>query len=168
MEVIEAIKNRRSIRKFKKDKMSQEKIEKVLEAARLSPSAMNNQPWNFILVSDKKGLEAVNEACNQEWNSPHIIIPVMDPDSSWVRSDGESYWQIDMAIAVQNMVLTAWEEGLGTCWVGAFDEEKIKEAFGIPEKFRVMNILPIGYPDQDRGPVEKRKKLDEIIHYDRW
>jgi nitroreductase len=167
MEVIEAIKSRRSIRKFKEEKIDKNTLEKIIEAARLSPSAMNNQPWHFIIVSDKKRLNAINEACNQNWNAPHIIIPVINPEKSWVRSDGENYWQIDMAISTQSMVLTAWEEGLGTCWVGAFDEERIKKSLGIPEKMRVMVILPIGYPDQERGIVENRKQ-HEILHYDNW
>lgn len=170
LDVFNAIKTRRSIRKFSDEPVEKEKLFKVLEAARLSPSANNNQPCHFIVVSEKTILERLLPAYPREWfaKAPVVIVVCCYPDVAWSRMDGESYWKVDSAIAVENMILVAHEAGLGSCWVAAFDEGKVKEVLGIPKEVRLIALLPIGYPVEQKGEVTKRKSLDEIVHYDKW
>lgn len=170
MNVFEAVNNRRSIRNYLDKTVEEEKIFKIIEAARLSPSAANYQPWSFVVVKDKTVKERLSEAYPREWlnKAPVIFVACVDPRSAWRRKDGEEFWKVDAAIAVQNMVLVAYELGLGTCWICAFDEEKVKAAIGIPEEIRVVAITPVGYPAENKGPVTDRKNLSDIVHYDRW
>jgi len=170
MDVFEAIKTRRSIREYQEKPVEQEKLSKVLEAARLSPSAANKQPWKFIVVTDPKVKESLRSAYNKDWliSAPVIIVGCALPKEAWVRSDGEEYWKVDLAIAMQSLILEAWEHGLGTCWIGAFREEKVKKALGIPDDVRVVALTPLGYPAEEKGPVVRRKPLEEIVSYNHW
>ena len=168
MRVTDAIKTLRSVRKYKDKPVEPEKLEKVLEHARLAPSALNKQPWSFILVSDQDTIDKINYACNQTWFTPHMIVGCVDPAQSYVREDGEGYWKMDLALAMHNLMLAAWEEGLGTCWVVAFNEKDIKMFLDIPHYLKVLAITPIGYPDEKKGEVTKRKELEEILFYDKW
>ncbi len=168
MDVFELIRTRRSIRRYREELVERDKIEKILEAARLSPSALNRQPWRFVLVSSQEAIDGINYACNQTWEAPYMVLACADPRESWVREDGENYWKVDTALAMQNLMLAAWEEGLGTCWVSSFNENDLKAMLGIPEHIRVLAITPLGYPAERKGPVRDRKPLGEIIHYERW
>lgn len=168
MNVTEALETLRSIRKYKEKKVEEEKIIKVLEAARLAPSALNNQPWSYVVVQDKDTIEKLNYACNQTWFVPAMIVGCVDPSQSYVREDGESYWKMDLAVSMHNIMLSAWEMGLGTCWVAAFSEKEVQEILGIPHNLRVIAMTPIGYPVKEKSPVSKRKPLEEIVHYERW
>ena len=87
---------------------------------------------------------------------------------AWSRMDGESYWKVDSAIAVENMILVAHEAGLGACWVAAFNENKVKEVLRIPKEVRLIAMIPLGHPAEKKDPVTERKSLDEIIHYEHW
>ncbi|MDW8045203.1 MAG: nitroreductase family protein [Nitrososphaerota archaeon] len=169
MNVLDVIKMRRSIRRYKPDPVEREKLVSVLEAARLAPSARNMQPWHFI-VTKPEVKEKLRMAYNREWfiKAPVIIVACADPSRAWVRADGEEYWKVDVAIALQNLVLKATEEGLGTCWIAAFDEKAVKEVLNIPPHIRVVAMTPLGYPDEARGPVTDRKSLEEIVHYESW
>jgi len=170
MDVFEAIRTRRSIRRYLDKPVEEEKLSRVLEAARLSPSAANNQPWRFIVVTDPKVKERLRSAYNREWfiSAPVIIVGCALPREAWVRRDGEEYWKVDLAIAMQSLVLEAWELGLGTCWIGAFREDEVKRALGIPDEARVVAMTPLGYPDEDKGPVTDRKPIGEIVSYNHW
>lgn len=170
MDVFEAVRTRRSIRKYQAKPVEKEKLEKILEAARLSPSAKNSQPWHFIAVTDETYRKKLLPAYTRDWfvNAPVIIVACATPSKGWSRPDGEDYWKVDVAIAVQTMVLVAQELGLGTCWVAAFKEERVKEALGIPEEVRVISMTPLGYPAEKKGPVTERKQKEEIVHLDRW
>ncbi len=170
MDVFEAVKTRRSIRKYANKTVEEDKLLKVLEAARLSPSANNNQPCHFVVVSNKKTRESLLPAYTRDWfvKAPVIIVACAFPEKSWTRMDGENYWKVDSAIAVENMILVAHEAGLATCWIGAFDETKVKEVLGIPKEARAIAMFPLGYPAEHKGKVTHRKPLDEIVHYDRW
>ena len=170
MDVFEAVKTRRSTRKFKDSTIEKEKLSKVLEAARFAPSAANLQPWSFIVVSDKAIRQSLFSAYSQQWfvDAPLIIVACGFPDKGWCRKDGEKYYPIDVAIAMQNMILAAHDVGLGTCWIADFDEKKVKKALDIPNNVRVIAMTPLGYPDEDKGPITERKSLEEIIHYDKW
>jgi nitroreductase len=168
LEVFEAIKRRRSIRKYQPKDVDKEKLLKVLEAARLAPSAMNRQPYGFVVTSDAGTIEKISSACNQEWDAPIIIVVCAFPEEAWVRDDGEEYWKADAAIAMNNMSLQACAEGLGTCWIAAFKEEKIREILGIKHETRVVAMTPLGYPAEKKGLVTKRKTVDELVHYEKW
>ena len=168
MEIFEAIKRRRSIRKYEQKVVEKEKLSKVLEAARLAPSAMNRQPYAFVVTSDNETIEKISSACNQEWDAPTIIVVCAFPEEAWVRDDGEEYWKADAAIAMNNMSLQECAEGLGTCWIAAFKEEKIKDILGIGPEARVVAMTPLGYPAEKKGPVTNRKTIDELVHYERW
>lgn len=147
---------------------------RVLEAARLAPSAANRQPWSFIVVTDPKVKESLRSAYDKDWfiSAPVIIVACAFPERAWVRRDGlvrrEKYWKVDVAIAIQNLVLAAWAEGLGTCWIGAFREKEVKRVLGIPPNVRVVAMTPLGYPTEEKGSITDRKPLEEIVHYDRW
>jgi nitroreductase len=164
MDVFEAIKRRRSIRKYKPTKIEKEKLMNVLEAARLAPSAMNCQPYIFVVTSDTETIKKISSACNQQWDSPTIIAICSFPDKAWVRDDGEEYWKVDAAVAMTYLSLQACAEGLGTCWIVAFKEDEIKQILGI-KKSRVVAMTPLGYPAEEKGPVTNRKSIDELVQY---
>lgn len=170
MDVFEAVKTRRSIRKYQDVNVEQHKIEKILESARLSPSACNNQPWHFIVVSEKAAKERLFSAYPREWfaKAPAVIVACVNPEKAWTRKDGETYWKVDAAIAIQDMILVAHELGLGTCWVAAFDEGRVKEALGIPGGVRVVALVPLGYPAETKGIVTERKSLGDIVGHEYW
>jgi len=170
MKVFDAICLRRSIRKYKSDPVEKGKLERILEAGRLSPSAVNKQPWHFIVVRDPSVRESLRASYGQSWfvNAPLIIVVCADPSSAWVRRDGEEFWKVDAAIALQDMILCATEEGLGTCWIGAFSEEPARRVLKIPEKIRIAAMTPLGYADESKEPVSDRKPLKKITHYECW
>ena len=163
MNVHQAIKTRRSIRSYKAEPVPEEKLKKVLEVARLAPSAHNEQEWKFVVVRDAERREQLSEAAGQGFISeaPVIIVAVaLEPEE--VMSSGVPNYAIDLAIAVDHMTLAAVEEGLGTCWVGAFSQEKVKKVLGIPERYKVVVLLPLGFPADKPGP-KSRKNLEEIV-----
>ena len=170
MKVIEAIQNRRSIRLYQLKEVEKDKLQRVLEAARLAPSAANKQPWAFIVLDNPEVKEKLRRAYNPDWfvSAPIIIVACGLPHETWRRRDGEKYWKVDVAIALQNLVLAAWEEGLGTCWVANFNEKAAKKVLGIPRNVRIVAMTPLGYPAESKEPVSDRKTLEEIVHYNQW
>jgi nitroreductase len=122
------------------------------------------------VVTDPKVKESLRPAYSKEWfiSAPVIVVACASPEKAWVRQDSEEFWKVDISIAMQDLILAAWEEGLGTCWIGAFNESKAKRALGIPENVRVVAMTPLGYPAEKKGPVTDRKPLEEIVHYNRW
>ena len=169
MDVNEVIRVRRSIRKYKVKRIEEEKLFRVLEAGRLSPSAANRQPWHFIMITDPEIRGMMKEAYGRSWfyEAPVIIVVCVDPNIAGVR-DGENFWKVDGAIAMQSMILQATEEGLGTCWIGAFHEAVVRKILEIPSHIRVLAMTPLGYPDEVKEKVTKRKKMEEILHKNKW
>ena len=168
MEVFEAIKRRRSIRKYEETAVENEKLSKVLEAARLAPSAMNRQPYAFVVTREKETIKKLGAACNQQWVAPVMILVCAFPEKAWIRDDGEEYWKADAAMAMNNISLQACADGLGTCWIAAFNEERIKRILRITPEAKVVAMTPIGYPVENKDPVTKRKTIDELVHYEKW
>ena len=168
MDVLSAIKGRRSIRKDNSKAVEDEKLQKVLEAARFSPSARNQQQWKFIVVKDLETREKLTEAIGQPFvgEAPIILVSCgIEPEG--VMRGGQPKYTVDLSIATAYMILEAYEQGLGTCWLGSYDEDKVKEVLDIPEKVRVVAITPLGYPDE--SPSQKpRKEIEEIISYDKY
>jgi len=170
MDVMEAIKRRFSVRDYLDKEVEEEKLNSILEAARLAPSASNRQEWRFVIVRDKGTKEKLMRvAKNQSFVSQTpIVIACCAVDTSHIMSCGQPSYVIDVAIAIDHMTLKATEEGLGTCWIGAFSEDKVKEILGIPKEARVVELLTIGYPKSKPPPRKDRKRLDKIVMYEKW
>ncbi|KPJ72943.1 nitroreductase [Parcubacteria bacterium DG_74_1] len=170
MNVAEAIKNRYSCRSYKAEPVPEEKLKRVLEAARLAPSAHNTQEWKFIVVKDAEKRKEVAEAAGQSFvaEAPVIIAAVgLNPDD--VLSSGIPDYIVNLAVAVDHMTLQATEEGLGTCWIGAFSQEKVKKVLAIPEDYKLTFLMPLGFPaGNGKGRPKIRKSLEEIISYDKF
>jgi nitroreductase len=167
MELMDVVRRRRSVRKYRPDTVPQEKIDAILEAAQLAPSWANGQCWTFIVVTDPQVKHALAEAGN-EWieHAPAIIVACADPKQSGTKGD-QPYYLLDIGIAMEHLVLAAAEQGLGTCWVGWFDERKAKKALSVPETVRVVATTPLGYPDEEPD-ARPRKQLSEIVRQNRW
>ncbi len=167
MNVFEAITKRRSIRKYQDRDVEEDKLLRILEAARLAPSARNRQEWRFIVVKDKKVKEElVREA------SPHqpfmlqapIIIVAYVLEKDYIMRCGVSAHYIDVAIALTHIHLQAVEEGLGTCWIGSFYQDKVKKILNLPEESEVIQLMTLGYPAEDPAP-RPRLPLEEIVRF---
>jgi nitroreductase len=171
MNVLKAIKERRSIRAFKSDPVSPKIVEKLLDAARWAPSAGNIQPWEFIVVQKPEIRRKLAEAAlNQTFieEAPVVIVVCANKNRSAQRYGvrGETLYCLqDTAAAIQNIHLVAYSLGLGTCWVGAFSEEEASEILKIPEGIRPVAIIPVGYPAESPLP-RSRRPLDQIVRYD--
>ncbi len=171
MDVWEAIRKRKSVREYESRPVEQEKLEKILEAARLAPSATNLQEWRFVVVKGaemrrKLMVAAKNQAFVGE--APVVIACCAETDGH-VMTCGQQCYPIDVAIAIDHMTLQAVEEGLGTCWIGAFHEDKAKEVLGIPDEIRVVELLTLGYEKGGMKPKKKaRKPMEEIVHWEKW
>lgn len=166
MDVMTAIKSRRSIRAYKSTEVEEEKLNLVLEAARLSPSARNLQNWKFIVVRDKKLRERLVEAAaGQKFvgEAPLTLIACATALER-IMTCGQPANTIDLSIALSFMMLEAAELGLGTCWLGSFYEDKVKEVLNLPEGYRVVAMTPLGYPDENPSP-RPRKSIEEIVEY---
>ena len=169
MEVFEAIKTRRSVRSYKKDPVPEEKLKKVLTAARLAPSAHNDQDWKFVVVKDsEKRKELARAAHNQSFigEAPLVIVAVgLDPEH--IMPCEVPAYAVNLAIAVDHMTLAAVEQGLGTCWIGAFSQKEVKRILEIPAQYKVVALLPLGLP-ADKPGSKIRKNLAEIICYENY
>jgi len=159
MNVLEAIKKRRSIRRYKPEEIPTEHLQQILEAARLAPSAKNLQPWQFIIVGTRERKRLLAEIASKQMflaDAAVIVVALADPDAS------PKWFKQDVMIALEHMVLTATSLGYGTCWIGAFEEEKVKKLLKVPEKLKVVALLPIGVPDET-PEARPRKKFTEIF-----
>ena len=160
MEFSEVVKKRRSIRRYKDAPVPKETIEKILEAARIAPSAGHRQPWHFIVVQDKGTIEKLAGRSKWAAEAPAMIVGLADPEAS------PSWCDNDVGIAFEHIVLTATDLGLGTCWMGQTRRDaEVKGLLGIPDKFKVVALTPLGVPDETPGPKE-RKALDEIVSWE--
>ncbi len=164
---MEVVRRRRSIRKYRPGPIPQAKLDHILEAARLAPSWGNGQCWTFVVVTEAKLRHELGEAGNA-WiaDAPVIIAACADPKRSGVKED-QDYYLLDTGIAMEHLVLAAADQGLGTCWIGRFDEARAKKALGVPGNVRVVALTPVGYPDEEPEP-RPRKTLGEIVCKDRW
>lgn len=170
MDVYEAIRTRKSVRAFLDKEVPDETLNRVLEAARLAPSASNRQEWRFIIVRDAGMREKLAEAARGQQfvaQAPTVLACCAETDGH-VMTCGQLCYPIDVAIAIDHITLAAAAEGLGTCWIGAFDESKVKELLGIPPETRVVELLPLGYPKEPEPAAKQRLPLSQIVKYERW
>jgi nitroreductase len=168
MELMQAIRARRSIRRFLDKPVEEEKLLAVLGAGRLAPSAKNMQDWRFIVVQDKtaRGRLAV-AAKDQQFVAQAPVVIAACGTSDLVMTCGQPAYAIDVAIALDHMTLAAASLGLGSCWIGAFYEEQAKAILGVPEGVRIVALLPLGYPAEEPFP-RPRKNLDDVVAWERW
>ena len=158
---------RYSCRDFLPKKVERKEIEKVIDAARLAPSACNKQPWTFHIVENAEKRNAIIECYNREWfkTAPIYIIAVGDHNEAWKRADDKDHTDIDIAIAVEHLCLAASTLGLGTCWVCNFDKGKCAKTLNLNDNEEPIAIIPIGYPTKSDIPEKKRKNINEIIKW---
>lgn len=169
MDVFTAISQRSSVRAYKATDVEEDKLKKILEAGRLSPSASNRQEWKFIVVRDKETKKKLAKAAFGQTfiGEAPVVIVACGTESKTIMACGQPAYTVDVSIACAFMILEAYELGLGTCWIGAFKEDEVKKILKIPEKVRVVAMTPLGYPDQP--PSQKsRKDLDQIVCYGKY
>ena len=167
MELKEVIEKRESIRDYEDKPIPEDKLRNVLEAAHLAPSGANRQAWKFVVVRDpekRRELAKASGGQNHVAQAPVVIAAVSTLPEPMMRCGVPGY-AVDLAIAVDHMTLAAVDEGLGTCWIGAFSQEAAREILNIPEKYRIVTLLPLGFPKQPGRP-KTRKSLEEIICYE--
>ncbi len=169
MEFYETVRQRYSSRKYLDKPVEEEKLQRILEAARLAPSAGNRQEWRFIIVRDPEKRKAlVPIARNQGFvGEAPIVIAACAVGTEHVMACGQYSYAIDVAIALEHIALAATAEGLATCWIGAFEEKPCKELLGVPDDVRVVELMTLGYP-ADEPREKKRLALEEIVMYDAW
>ncbi|QOX77512.1 nitroreductase family protein [Trichlorobacter lovleyi] len=184
METLEAIKTRRSIRKFSDQPVEPEKLQAVLEAVQQAPSWSNKQCWSLVVVQDQQLRASISELSFVESffstygyksnpaqkglaQAPIVLVACADPQQSGDLR-GEQYFMADLGIASQNLMLAAHDLGLGTVFVGVFDEEQLKGLLGIPPQTRIVGLFPLGYPATEAKGGPPRKPLAEFVHYGTW
>lgn len=172
MDFLELAKKRYSCRSFLEKEIEQEKIDKILEVARIAPTAVNFQPQRILIIKNKSKIEELKEATKYTFSAPLIFAICYDKDISWKRKyDGNDEGIIDASIVTTHMMLEATDLGLGTTWVGAFNPMKAREILELPENYEIVSLLPIGYPSEEGVPSsnhEKRNNIDEIAFYDKF
>jgi len=176
MNVLEAIRTRRSVRSYDGRAIPAEVLERMKAALRWAPSACNFQPWHFVLVSDGKLRKKLAAACrNQAWmaEAPVIVVGCGMPAGAFQKMGGAGCSvDVDLAIAIDHLTLAAAAEGLGTCWIGAFDEQAVKELLGVPKAVKVVALTPLGYPASADllcpSPESRRKKAKDLFSTDRY
>ena len=169
MEFSELIRKRYSVRAYKPDAVEEEKLQKVLEAARLAPTAANRQPFQLIVIPTAGRETELLRIYPREWfvGAPLVICACAIPAAGWVRMDGKPYVDVDVAIAMDHLILAATELGLGTCWIAAFDPAAAREVLDLPEGVEPVVFTPLGLPADRQGP-KGRKPLDELVRYEGW
>lgn len=173
MEFYEVIRTRRSIRSYEPDEIQDEVLRRILDAARIAPSGSNRQPWKFIIVRDADAKARIATACGQQAfiaDAP-VVIVACGKNIEYNRGGymGDFSMLVDVSIAMTQLILAAREEGLGTCWIGMFENEPLKQMLHVPRAWNVVAVTPVGYPTgQAFMETSERKSLEEIISYDRF
>ena len=167
MEFIDLVTKRKSVRRYKPDAVPEDDLRYMLEAARLAPSWANTQCWHFVVVTDEAVKAGIGEA-GFRWTAraPVLIVACADAARVGAKKDQE-YYLVDIGIAMEHLILAATERGLGTCWIGGFDEDVVKVALGVPANIRVVAYTPLGYPNETPQAMS-RKSLEEIVSYNRY
>lgn len=179
MTLDEILERRYSVRSYDSRPVKHEDILAICEAARAAPSASNTQTWRFIAVQNRKTIsrlveEGMGPVVKNKWmrDAPLVIVGCAKPDilvnKIGTSVTGIDYYQVDFGIAMEHMVLKATELGLGTCWVGWINEERVRAILNIPDKVRVLAFLPVGYVKDPVRPPRKRKPLERILFWETW
>ena len=170
MEFNQLVTNRYSVRSFTTQKVDLNTILEILEATRMAPSAVNYQPWHFIVITDPENLADIQEVYPRNWfrEAPVCIVVCSDHKQSWKRkSDGKDFADVDAAIVIDHLVLKATDLGLGTCWVCNFDTILIRKKLQLPDHIEPIALIPLGYTTSE-APAKSRKQLAEIVHWEKF
>lgn len=169
MEFSELIARRYSVRAYGPQAVEDEKLQQVLEAARLAPTAANRQPFRIVVIRVAGRLAELRRLYDRDWftQAPLVLAMCVDHRQAWTRSDGKNYGDVDAAIAMDHLILAAANLGLGTCWVAAFDPAVAREILALPDGVEAVAFTPLGYPLDEPKP-KTRKPLSEIVSYERW
>ena len=169
MDFQQLIQARYSVRAYKRDAVPDEMLHRVLEAACLAPTAANRQPFQVIVIHTAGREAELRRIYPRPWFSvaPVVLAIVGLPAQGWTRMDGKNYTDVDVAIVMDHMILAAADLGLGTCWVGAFDPAAAREVLGLPAGVEPIALTPLGYPDDQLRPKERRS-LSDLVRYERW
>lgn len=168
MTVSEAIQKRFSVRQYLDKAVEPEKLQRVLEAARLAPSANNKQEWRFVVCQEERQRKALADAAGQQFvGTAPIVIVACAADTTRVMRCGIPCHSIDVAIALEHIALQAVEEGLGTCWIGAFDPAAVMEIVNVAADAVVVELMPLGYPAVE-APAKSRLAMEEIVYHETW
>lgn len=161
MDALEAIRTRRSIRRYTGDPIPREDLETIVDAGRLAPSGHNEQPWDFIVVTDRAMINQLKIAANWMDKAGAVIAVVLDPSSRWWLEDGSA--------AIENMLLAATALGYGACWLEGYTlplETKFKQLLSVPENKRLLTLVPVGVPAE--APQKEKKSLEEVLHWEKF
>lgn len=166
MDYYEVIRKRRSIRAYQNRDVEEDKLKRILEAARIAPSAGNIQPWRFVAIRKDEVKQKLKAAYARPWfwTAPVVICACGITSEAWKRSDGKTYLDVDVAIAMDHLILAATAEGLGTCWIGAFDPAEVKRILHLPAGIEPIALTPLGYPAESPEP-KPRKPWEEVIRH---
>jgi nitroreductase len=169
MELAEVLSRRYSVRAYRGDPVEDSKLERVLEAARSAPTACNLQPFRLLVIPTAGRQEELKRLYGRDWFSqaPLVIGVVAVTSEAWSRRDGRNYADVDATIAMDHLILAATAEGLGTCWVAAFDAAVARELFALPPGVEPIAFTPLGYP-ADAPRARQRKPLAELVRHERW
>jgi nitroreductase len=170
VEFSELIEERYSVRAYKPDPVEDDKLQQVLEAARLAPTAANRQPFQIIVIHTADREAELRRIYNTDWfvQPPLVICACAIPAKGWVRKDdGKDYTDVDVAIVMDHLVLAATAAGLGTCWIAAFDPKAAREVLHLPDDVEPITFTPLGYPADQPRP-KRRRALSELVRYERW
>jgi nitroreductase len=164
MEFFDLVQKRYSVRAYKPAQVEKEKIEKILEAARLAPTAANRQPFEFIVIETKGHEAGLKRIYGREWfvQAPLVVCACARTSEAWTRRDGKNYADVDTAIAMDHLILAAANLGLGTCWIGAFDPAAAREVLNLPSGVEPLAFTPLGYAADEWKP-KKRKPLSDLV-----
>lgn len=167
MNFLEIAQKRKSVRQFSSKEIETEKLDYILECVRLAPSAVNFQPWFFYIIKSEESKALIKQCYDRNWfvkaEAPVYILACIDHSQSWKRAyDNKDHGDIDIAIAVEHLCMSAAEQGIGSCWVCHFDPAQCKELFELPENLEPAVIIPLGYPEKEEANNAKRKSLEEI------
>jgi nitroreductase len=169
MDFQELIRIRRSIRAYRPTEVPEDVLHRVLDAGRVAPTACNLQPFQLLVVTDPEVRAQLKAVYRRDWfwQAPVILAGCVEPAKAWRRNDGFNAAEVDIAIVMDHIILAATEEGLGTCWICAFDEPKAKQILGVPDDVRIVALTPLGYPAAEPVPFV-RKPLRDLIRKNHW
>lgn len=169
MDFSKLVQERYSVRAYKADPVPEADLELILEAARLAPTAANRQPFQLIVIHTAGREQELKRIYGRDWfvRAPIVLCACSLPAKSWVRGDGKNYADVDVAIVMDHLILSAAAHGLGTCWIGAFNPDAAREVLGLPDGVEPIVFTPLGYPADQPRP-KQRQPLGDLVRYERW
>jgi nitroreductase len=169
MDFQQLVRGRHSVRAYKPDPVAKEDLQQILQDACLAPTAANRQAFQLIVIQTRGRADELRRIYDREWfvQAPLVICACAVPGDSWTRSDGKNYSDVDVAIVMDHLILSAASRGLGTCWIGAFDRDAACEVLGLPDGVEPVAFTPVGHPADEPRP-KRRKEVSDLVRYERW